>query len=235
MKLKKNNWLPDDEKKSSEKKRFKYQNDRIKDVFSAMQEKEKNFNSNSGKEIEVTNSSIMISRNDLFNAKNDLKLFVIQVLMWGYPTKGRGKNIENFLNPEYFDPFIEKLIAVDKNKNISLTDIKELLKNSTGLGFSTLSKILYFRKINYESLPALILDRRVINALHSGRFVDPGIEQFSNLSYENAVQNYKNYLKFMHSLAENMKTEADRVEMFLYEFGSNLKELIGEEGGYSEF
>jgi hypothetical protein len=35
----------------------------------------------------------------------------------------------------------------------------------------------------------------------------------------------------MHLLAEKtIQTDADRIEMFLYEFGSNLKELTGEEG-----
>jgi len=34
----------------------------------------------------------------------------------------------------------------------------------------------------------------------------------------------------MHSLAKEMKTEADRIEMFLFEFGMNLKEKIGQDG-----
>ena len=56
------------------------------------------------------------------------------------------------------------------------------------------------------------------------------IDQFKNLRYDNAVQNYISYLDFIHTLAGHIKTDADRVEMFLFEFGSNLKELTGEEG-----
>lgn len=180
------------------------------------------------------NETITISRNELLRLYWNIEEHVLKVLMWGYPTKGRGKNIDNFLKPENFNSFMDKLKELEKNKHIYLSDIQELLKTTKGLGFSTLSKILYFRRINVESFPALILDFRVINALSSGRFEDSGIDNFKNLRYDNAVQNYMSYLEFMHSLARQMKTETDKVEMFLYEFGSNLKELEGEEGDFSE-
>jgi len=171
------------------------------------------------------NGIITISRNDLFQSNSDLVEFVIKVIMWGYPTKGRGNNIDNFLKSENFESFIETLVDAKKNKHISITDINNLMKNSTGLGFSTLSKILYFSRINYETMPALIFDLRVINALSAGRFNDSGIEIFKKLRYDNALKNYNNYLRFMNLLAKKLQTEADRIEMFLFEFGSNLKEL----------
>jgi len=170
------------------------------------------------------NGIITISRNDLFQSNSDLVEFVIKVIMWGYPTKGRGNNIDNFLKSENFESFIETLVDAKKNKHISITDINNLMKNSTGLGFSTLSKILYFSRINYETMPALIFDLRVINALSAGRFNDSGIEIFKKLRYDNALKNYNNYLRFMNLLAKKLQTEADRIEMFLFEFGSNLKE-----------
>lgn len=74
-----------------------------------------------------------------------------------------------------------------------------------------------------QSYKALILDRRVINALNSGRFKDSGIEVFQKLRYDNATMYYPKYLEFAHSLARQMDTEADRVEMFLFEYGLNLK------------
>jgi len=165
------------------------------------------------------NGIITISRNDLFQSNSDLVEFVIKVIMWGYPTKGRGNNIDNFLKSENFESFIETLVDAKKNKHISITDINNLMKNSTGLGFSTLSKILYFSRINYETMPALIFDLRVINALSAGRFNDSGIEIFKKLRYDNALKNYNNYLRFMNLLAKKLQTEADRIEMFLFEFG----------------
>jgi hypothetical protein len=185
------------------------------------------------KEIFNDNEIITISRGELLNQYWNIHLHVIKILMWGYPTKGRGKNIDNFLEPTNFKSFIEKLELAKRNKYISIYEIKDLMKSSSGLGFSTLSKILYFSGINHEAFPALILDLRVISALKSGRFEDLGIEKFKNMKYENAVKNYENYLKFMHSLAEELQTDSDRVEMFLFEFGLNLKELTGEEGDWN--
>lgn len=176
--------------------------------------------------------TITISRSDLLNSYMNTDEHVIKVLMWGYPTKGRGNNIDSFLEQEKFKSFIDKLELAKKDVHISIHIIKDLMKNSTGLGFSTLSKILYFSKINYEALPALILDLRVISALKSGRFEDSGIEQFKNLKYENAIKYYGNYLEFIHRLAGKINTDADRIEMFLFEFGSNLKEQKGEEGDW---
>lgn len=184
------------------------------------------------------NETITISRGDLLNPYMNTDEHVITVLMWGYPTKGRGNNIDSFLEQKKFNSFIDKLELAKKDKHISIDVIKDLMKNSTGLGFSTLSKILYFSKINYEAIPALILDSRIIKALSSGRFKDSGIEQFRNLRPGNEPQKYIYYLDFMKSLAKKMNTEADRVEMFLYQFGSNLKditekvfEVLGEGGG----
>lgn len=169
--------------------------------------------------------SIMISRNDLLTAKDELEIFVIKVLMWGYPTKGRGNNIENILEPEKFNSFIEQLQILIEKKNINLKEIRELLKLE-GLGLSTLSKILYFKRIEIEYNPAMILDRRVINAINAEtRFVDSGIEQFKELKYENGANYYEQYLAFLKELATEMKVQPDQIEMFLYEFGANLKEV----------
>jgi hypothetical protein len=173
----------------------------------------------------TNNGTLTLSRFDLFNSGYNLDEFVIKVLMWGYPTKGRGKNINTFLEQQHFCSFIKKLKISTSNKNITISDIYELL-NTKGLGFSTLSKIMYFKKIEFEGRLTLILDFRVIKTLNSGRFNDPGIENFKNLRYENSLHHYSYYLDFMHSLAIQLNTQPDRIEMFLYEFGMNLKEPI---------
>jgi hypothetical protein len=198
-------WFPTDEKK-----RFKYQNDRIKKVFE-------------------NEDSIMISRHDLFNSTKELDFFVIKVLMWGYPTKGRGKNIINMFEPLNFDQTIKKLDDVWRKGNISNKDVKELF--SSGLKLSTVSKFLYFLQIKVESFPALILDLRVIDSLtRKNGFEDEELVNLKTLNYNNAPKKYTEYLKAVYDLASKMKVQPDQVEMFLFEFGSNLKELKGEEG-----
>lgn len=206
FRIKKEVWLPEgkkEDKKEGKKMVFKYQNDRIEKVF--------------GKE-----NSLMISRNDLFKATNELDLFVIQVLMWGYPTKGRGNNIKKILEPERFNQTIERLNAVKQKGNITNKDVEALF--SDGLGLSTVSKLLYFLQIKVESFPAMILDQRVINAISGEtRFEDEDVKQFEPLKYENGITYYKNYLAFLNELSVKMNVKPDQIEMFLFEFGSNLK------------
>ena len=162
----------------------------------------------------------------LQNTAFDLEEFIIKVLMWGYPSKGRGKNVDNLLLPDNFNQFIHKLKLLEEKDNIILLDVYDLLKIK-GLGFSTLSKILYFKKWKVESFRAMILDQRVINSLnHGSKFKDPGIEKFKMLSYDKAIGYYEDYLKFISELALRMNVLPDQIEMFLFEFGSNLKELI---------
>ena len=95
-----------------------------------------------------------------------------------------------------------------------------------GLGFSTLSKFLYFMRLKIDSYRALILDQRVISALTSGKYSDTGIEEFQNLKYENAIDYYLKYLTFSHQLADQLQAEPDQVEMFFFEYGRNLKGMV---------
>lgn len=197
--IRKEVWFPTDEEK-----RFKYQNDRIKKVFG-------------------NDNSVMISRHDLFNSTNELDLFIIKVLMWGYPTKGRGKNIEKILEPENFDQTIKKLEAV-KQKDISNKEVEALF--SDGLKLSTVSKLLYFLQTKVESFPALILDLRVIEAItRKNGFDDDELVDLKALSYDNAPKQYPKYLKAINNLALKMDVKAGQIEMFLFEYGTTLKKL----------
>lgn len=169
--------------------------------------------------------SITISRNDLFYSTTDLDLFVIKVLMWGYPTKGRGRNIETLMKPKNFDELIGKLQLLKVTENMEMNEVLKLLEID-GLGLSTLTKILYFLKIKVETYPALILDLRVINAItQKSGFDDDEIKVLKKLTYANAPSHYQLYLQAMNMLAEKMQVKPDQLEMFLYEFGSNLKPL----------
>lgn len=170
------------------------------------------------------NETITISRFDLFQSASNLQEFVIKVLMWGYPTKGRGKNIENLLQPKNFDLLVMKLKMIEETNNLTTNDILYFLAIK-GLGMSTLTKLLYFKRVTIDSNLALILDQRVINALNSGRYSDFGIEKFLDMKNNNSVIKYMDYLHFTHNLADQMNVAPDRLELFLFEFGSNLKEL----------
>ncbi len=169
-------------------------------------------------------ATVTISRFELFNDQA-IDLLLIKVLMWGYPTKGRGKNIENIFKNTNFTKLKEDLFKYGKKGTIAIDEIRELLKMK-GLGFSTLSKFLYFMRLKIDSYRALILDQRVISALTSGKYSDTGIEEFQNLKYENAIDYYLKYLTFSHQLADQLQAEPDQVEMFFFEYGRNLKGMV---------
>jgi hypothetical protein len=170
---------------------------------------------------------VTISRFELFHKHQNLELFIVKVLMWGYPTKGRGKNIENLLNSSNLNKLVNALVLFNTKESITISEIKEMLKLKIGgLGLSTLSKFLYFMRLRIGSYVALILDLRVISALNSGKYSDPGIEKFEPLRYDNALAHYEDYLIFINELAKNLEAEPDHVEMFLFEYGRNLKGMV---------
>lgn len=169
----------------------------------------------------------MISRFELFHKYQNLELFIVKVLMWGYPTKGRGKNIDNLLNSSNLTKLVNALAMFNTKESITISEIKELLKLKIGgLGLSTLSKFLYFMRLRIGSYRALILDLRVISALNSGKYSDLGIEKFKPLKYENALSYYDDYLIFINEIAKDLQAEPDQVEMFLFEYGRNLKGMV---------
>jgi len=167
----------------------------------------------------------MISRFELFHKYQNVELFILKVLMWGYPTKGRGKNIENLLNSSNLSKLVNALTTFNTKEFITISEIKELLKIG-GFGLSTLSKFLYFMRLKIGSNRALILDQRVISALNSGKFCDPGIEKFKPIKYENALSHYDDYMIFINKISKDLQAEPDQVEMFLFEYGRNLKRMV---------
>ncbi|MEI6677380.1 MAG: hypothetical protein WCL21_02165 [Mariniphaga sp.] len=167
---------------------------------------------------------ILISRFELFHDQ-PIEILLIKILMWGYPTRGRGRNIENVLKEPNFSEIKILLTNLKDKGDITIGDIKEVLKIG-GLGLSTLTKFLYFMRLTVESYRALILDQRVISAINSNIFCDKGIEKFKKLRYENAVDNYIEYLSFSHEIADQLHLKPDQVEMFLFEYGQNLKGMV---------
>lgn len=173
--------------------------------------------------IEDENAVTIISRNDLFNHLGDTESFIIKVLMWGYPTKGRGKNIENFLkNKSEFANYVKLFNELTREKPFNDKSLQALLKTK-GLKLSTVSKLLYFKKIKLNDYPTLILDQKVINALTSNRFTDRFLCSFQELKYINARKYYHTYIKLLSELADKYNVKPDQIELFLFMHGSNLK------------
>ncbi|MCX6230839.1 MAG: hypothetical protein NTZ33_04790 [Bacteroidetes bacterium] len=176
-------------------------------------------------------SIITLNRFDIINSSWDLKEFVIKTLMWGYPTKGRGKNIDILLKNDNFNNLIN-ILQEYVRKDISINKLEKDIKLIDGLGLSTMSKFAYFLNTRIEGFKALILDQQIIDIVDLERYDELMI--LKGINYENAIKRYKDYLIIIDKLSLLYKTEPENIEMFLFPFGKYLSELIGEEGDYSE-
>ncbi len=173
-------------------------------------------------EIFSGHDAITISRHELFNAGADIRKFIVMTLMWGYPTKGRGNNIEKMLVEEQFDHLTEVLENFREN-DIPLLELEKVIKSVQGLGLSTLSKFIYFLKTKVEGQRALILDLQIIEAINTGRFEE--LLLLKGATYQNAIRKYLDYLETLNQLAVSFSAEPDQLEMFLFTFGRSLTSI----------
>lgn len=168
---------------------------------------------------------ITLNRFDLINSSYDIEEFIIKTLMWGYPTKGRGNNIDNLLKPENFEKLSETLKFYNETE-ISIETLKKDLKIE-GLGLSTLTKFTNFLNTRINGYKAIILDNKIIEAINTGRFEE--LNSLVGISINNAQKKYIDYLKLIDQIATITHSQPEQVELFLFIFGRNLSEIIGEE------
>jgi hypothetical protein len=165
---------------------------------------------------------ITISRKDLFESVDNLDRFVIKTLMWGYPTKGRGNNIDNLLEDKNFHELLVLLKKL-KSNDLSTIDFYYASKHKS-LGISTLSKFLYFLSSSVCGNRAVILDGQIMDVINSGRFEELNIiRQKSGVQIYNAFKRYPDYLKAISEIADAVNADPGQVELFLFMFGKNLK------------
>lgn len=161
---------------------------------------------------------ITICRNDLL-VKQNLKHMVIKTLMWGYPTKGRGNNINNLLADVNFEKLLLTLNSYHE-KDISHKKFKADLKSIQGLGISTMTKFTNFLNTTIKNNSMVILDNRIIEVINSKRFTE--FREFDKITYSNAPNKYLDYIEKVNQLARDMNTKPENIEMFLFTFGRNL-------------
>ena len=169
-----------------------------------------------GKEI------ITLNRFDLETANQNTKDFILKTLMWGYPTKGRGKNIDNLLSNDSLENLTEILNSY-RNTDISIERFKEDIKQTSGLGLSTMSKFTNFLNTTINGNRAVILDLQIINAINRGTF-----EEFNSLqkiTYVNALNKYEQYISTIEKLAEKTNAKPDQIENFIFLFGRSISDI----------
>ncbi|KNB60406.1 hypothetical protein [Chryseobacterium sp. Hurlbut01] len=137
---------------------------------------------------------VQISRNEIRSEVNNINVFIIKTLMWGYPTKGRGNNINNLLTDESFNKISKLLLKYKALENITFNELVNDFKFNKikGLGISTLSKFLYFLELKVENKPCLILDDRLIDIINNSSFEE--INDLKGIRREFTKNKFKNKL-----------------------------------------
>jgi len=157
---------------------------------------------------------IAINRLDIFNTQEQ-ELFVLKILLWGYPKGMRGNNFS------LISQSIEKIVEILNDRRADLTTIQCSFSDITGLGLSTYSKFLYFKKYTFGEYSALILDERLIKVFQQNVFEE--FETLKTINSYNKEKMYMQYLEIMHEQAANLNTKPENIEQFLFLFGNHLK------------
>lgn len=172
----------------------------------------------------ITNA-IKISRRDVFNnCQNDFVEGLFTTVLWGYSRNMRGKNFNKILSSiqtNKIQPFFPE------QKNLSEVEFIKLADNlnNSGLGLSTLSKLLYFFRYKIESYPCLILDNRIIEVLNDKNLFTElsSVVEKENINEYNKVRKYVSYLKVLEEVSIVNNYKPDQLELFLFLMGRNLK------------
>ena len=219
--VRKENWIKDDSLHTRLTKKNQFQNNN-KNLLNTLKKIFEN----------AQNGQIEISREDIFK-EEVLEKKLIMVLLWGYPTGGRGNNIANILNER--KQFIKKLnnTLKDKKNSIAQDDYKKLkFKDENtkklkfkGLGLSTMSKILYFFEVKIDNNPCLIFDTQILLSLQKNN-----IDEFKNVDWEQAdekEEKYFEYLRIVNTISKeklkNSKIKPEAIELFLFHYNMHFK------------
>lgn len=164
-------------------------------------------------------SSIKLSRRDCFSkTQDDFEEALVSIIFWGYPRNMRGNTFSGILKSLQR---IQEVLSVQKQlKEAEFEVLCQKLKN-TGLGLSTLSKVLYFFRFTINKKPCLILDSRIIEVLQNELFDE--LKPLSKINEFNKMRKYAEYLDRMQNIAKQNGYKPDQLEFFLFHFGKILK------------
>ena len=166
---------------------------------------------------------VTISRRDLRNyaARPDLEQFAMATILWGYPSGMRGNNVLRIA-----ESFADLTAHLENTlREHSVDDWRTHYRPVgalSGIALSTYTKFLAFLSIEIHSLPALILDDRIIRIIGDRLFEE--LEVLGNKRRNNSHDWYPEYLSCISQLASSFDVSSESIEFFLFEFGLNLKQ-----------
>lgn len=164
-----------------------------------------------------SNDTVELTREDVLSEKNKT-LKIVKILMWGYPTGGRGNNIQNILLKL---DFLKTLLCKIEGKNITskiANNIFETFSNIKGLGMSTWSKFLYFFNVSIDSKKCQIFDIKIKDSLNHKQFLE-----LQDKTWKQNTSDYIEYISLLDDLSKKMKVRPDQIELFLFTYNLNFR------------
>ena len=170
-------------------------------------------------------NEISISRQDIFDSNSSTREMILKTIYWGYTGGMRGNHFVNIMGKiQLLENTLQQYTAKSSLSGKDFEELIKIFKDITGLGLSTYSKLLYFQGIRFNENPCLILDQRLIDVFASKFYSDFKI--LEGISDYNKEKNYLNYLETMNKLSQELNTQGENIEQFLFVFGNNLKHSI---------
>ncbi len=177
------------------------------------------FNSELVNNVFGKESEIEISRIDV-KKESDIEKKIVLTLMWGYPSGGRGRHIQNILDnldglKKVFQRYREKRIDEGTADNL----IKEFV-TIKGLGVSTWSKLLYFFGYEIDFCKCQIYDEKIVASLNKKQFSIMNDKIWVHTSKE-----YYNYIRFLDDISKKFLNHEslDKIELFFFYFNLGYK------------
>lgn len=171
-----------------------------------------------------------ISRSDLRRLAKEpqLERFVMATILWGYETPAgmRGNNFANFAAlPIHLSKLMQLLSWAEANPNLDWdSHFKKVAGQLGGIGLSTYTKLLTFLSVKIQGHTALIMDDQIIQVVQRGQDVFAELNPLRGLN-NNPDRMYPDYLNCIHTIADELRVPAENLELFLYKFGSDLKDI----------
>jgi hypothetical protein len=165
-------------------------------------------------------SRLEISQAEIFaacNAGEKEKLFYMTIL-WAFPYGLYKKDpAVLFASKAAFQDLLDEATVGVKCWAKYRFAVEDVYK----LGISAYSKLLYFSRATVEGMPAVKLDKRILDVLQSGRFKELRIME--HFPYFTAFDRYADYLEMMQIVAEKLDIPLANMVKFLSDYGLHLK------------
>ena len=157
---------------------------------------------------------VCLSRERILKQCTDARRKCLETLLWGYPKGMRGNRHEAYLGN------VEEISRL-ASSNAEWRDYFHALSALKGLGMSTITKLAYFFRKEFDRHPSLILDQRILNVLSRDLWSE--LEALKHIRRSNAHRHYPLYLQTLNFVAQEIRdASGDKLEFFLFLLGDSF-------------